>query len=211
MSQSKVKLYKNSARKKEESYSTYVPQYQQMGVEPLVSPQNAVISRSPRQPQQNYSPVTLPYAEVKSPAVGKNKPIPNVGNNIEQAWSSLDSREVFDDLEFSDNDHEMIDNNDYVTDEALGITKQRTQNIRQPQEIGAANEDINTILQSLNNDSYILFVDDIPFCSGPKEDVENQAAQLVFGEHEYCDGQAIEVERIIILKKIKIKVGLFID
>ena len=213
MSQGKIKLYKNSARKREEAYSPYVPQWQQMGVEPSSQPQNTVISRSGKLHQTNYKPVMQPYANENTPAVGRNKPIPNVGNNIEQAWSSIDNREVFDDLNYSqlsDNEN-LVDNNDYVTEQALGI-----ENMRQPQVIGAAarnsdDDDINTIIQSLSGDSYLLIVDDIPFCSGTKEDVESQASLLVFGEHEYCDGQPIEVERICILKKINLKVGLFID
>lgn len=215
MSNSKIKLYKNSSRKIDESYSPYVPQWQQMGVEPLPSPQNTVISRSSRSHQQNYNHVNQPYADSTPPAVGRNKPIPNVGNNIEQAWSSLNSNaEVFDDFEYStENDNQnLIDNNDYVTDKALGINNSKLQNNRQPQEIGAASDDsdVLSVLHSLNQESYILLVDSVPFCSGPKEDVESQASLLVFGEHEYCDGQPIEVERISIFKKIKIKVGLFI-
>jgi len=34
---------------------------------------------------------------------------------------------------------------------------------------------------------------------------------LVFGEHEMCGGSPIPVEDLLIVKRVKVKVGLFFD
>jgi hypothetical protein len=51
----------------------------------------------------------------------------------------------------------------------------------------------------------------VPLCSGPKEEIEDQARALVFGEHEMCDGNPVPVDDIVILKRVKVKVGLFLE
>ena len=224
MSQSKVRLYKNPKRNETETYSKYVPQYQQMGIEPLQAPQNPtfVVNAKNNQNKQKQNarsgPVTQPYAEVVEPAIGSNKPFPNVGNNIEQTWSSLTNNieDNFEHNEYNEyiEDQSLVDNNDYVTDNALGLSRRSN---RQPHasevvvQNNQSDDSLYDILKSLNSNYYLLMIDDVPFCSGIDTEVEEIANQLIMGDHEYCDGQPIEIDRVLIIKKTKIKVGLFLE
>ena len=68
-----------------------------------------------------------------------------------------------------------------------------------------------SILQDLEEGSYLLLANGIAVCSGPLEDIQEQASALVFGEHDLCAGNPIPVEDIVILKRAVIKFGLFLD
>jgi hypothetical protein len=130
----------------------------------------------------------------------------------------------------------MIDNNDYVSDAALGYQSGPTaadivssprnglrgeyQRAYPPQaieqEIEAVHrpadpEDLLPVLTDLDDEMYLLIVSGVPVCSGPKAEIEDQARALVFGEHEMCDGNPVPVDDIIILKRVKVKVGLFLE
>ena len=134
----------------------------------------------------------------------------------------------------------MIDNNDYVSEEALGLSSDevfiRASNAQQqlqqtnipaqpmlsrqavataPQPQQPAQELSNdqclpSILQQIDEDDYILLVNGECLCSGPSEDIQEQARLLVFGEHELCNGEPIPVSSIVVLKRVAIKVGLFL-
>lgn len=232
----KVKLIKNPERDKPAPYKPYVPQYQVHGVEPTeyqsaVVPGGTKIARPSALPSDNprarRAPLRQPYAEVTTSPIGRG-PVPNVGNNMEHTWSSVDG-EIVDDLSGQDIDpnQQMIDNNDYVSDAAFGFQngptaadirpghhayppsalEQEVQAVRQP----ADSEDLLPVLTALDDDAYLLIVSGVPVCSGPKEEIEDQARALVFGEHEMCDGNEIPVDDIIILKRVKVKVGLFLE
>jgi hypothetical protein len=107
MTDSKVKLYKNPARSKPEPRKVYTPQYQVMGVEPeefksAVAPANHIIvARSPQtadNPRTRTPGMRQPYAETVTSPIGRGRgPVPNVGNNMEHTWSSVDV-EIVDDI-----------------------------------------------------------------------------------------------------------------
>jgi hypothetical protein len=233
----KVKLIKNPDRDKPAPYKPYVPQYQVHGVEPTeyqsaVVPGGTKIARPSALPSDNprarRAPVRQPYAEATTSPIGRGRgPIPNVGNNMEQTWSSVDG-EIIDDLSDQvDPNQEMVDNNDFVSDAAFGfqngptaadirpehqvypatMLEQEVQANRQP----ADPEDLLPVLTALEDDAYLLIVSGVPVCSGPKEEIEDQARALVFGEHEICAGEPVPVDDIIILKRVKVKVGLFLE
>lgn len=67
------------------------------------------------------------------------------------------------------------------------------------------------VVNDLEEDSYLLIVNDVPVCSGPLEEIQNQATAMVFGEHELCEGQPVDVEDIVVLKRVCLKVGLFLQ
>lgn len=219
MSQGKVKLYKNPARSNSVSHKPYVPQYQVLGVEPQEYKSSTIPSNTKIASSNVDNPRTknitlrqeLPSNNTRHKV---NSYLPNVGVNREQTWSSVDA-EIIDDLDGSSLDHEFIDNNDYITNEALGIAAEH-----QPQltEVGRSAdhqqkdvEDILCILQDLENDSYLLIVNGVCLCSGPLNEIQEQARALVFGEHELCEGNPIDVENLIIIKKVTIKMGLFLE
>ena len=121
-----VKIYKNPARKNVSDYKPYVPQYQVEGKDPqkhnsAVVPSNSKLARpSAVNPREKRAPFRQPYAVASPSPVGRG-PVPNVGNNMEHTWSSVDG-ELVDDLsgEMVNSDQHMIDNNDFVSDEAMG-------------------------------------------------------------------------------------------
>jgi hypothetical protein len=232
----KIKLIKNPDRNKPTAYKPYVPQYQVHGKEPqeyqggAVAPGHQMTrptSLPSDNPRSKRVPLRQPYAEVAPSPIGRG-PVPNVGNNMEHTWSSVDG-EIIDDLsnpEFDPN-QQMIDNNDFVTETALGYQsgptaadifphyqayapqaiEQEIEAIHQP----ADPDDLLPVLTSLDDESYLLIVAGVPVCSGPKTEIEDQARALVFGEHELSDGNPVPIDDIIILKRVKVKVGLFLE
>jgi hypothetical protein len=233
----KTKLIRNADRSKPPEYKPYVPQYQVHGVEPqeyhgAVVPGGAVQVARPNplpndNPRARRAPVRQPYAEATTSPIGRG-PVPNVGNNMEHTWPS-DGAGIVDDLtgEEVDPNQAMVDNNDFVTDQAFGfqngltaanIPSQYTTYPAQAieQEVQATHRpadpnDLVPVLTGLEEDAHLLIVSGVPVCSGPREEIEEQARLLVFGEHEMCAGEPVPVDDIIILKRVKVKVGLFLE
>jgi len=234
----KVKTYRNRNRQAPEKYAPYTPQYQVLGVDPeeyksAVVPESTQIA-VPREVAQRSRKVGMrqPYAESVPSPVGRGRgPIPNVGNNVEHTWSSVDG-DIVDDLDGQalDPNHPMVDNNDYVSNVALGIpqenlpmldernnpprkkfVQQEVQRSFEAKPVQPVSEDLFPIVADLEDGAYLLLVEGVSVCSGPKEEIEEQARALVFGEHEMCDGNPVAEEDIIIIKRITIKVGLFLE
>lgn len=214
MSQDNIKLHKNPNRKLTVEHKPYVPQYQILGVEPgefrsATVPSNTPISKgNSDNPRAKKIGLRQPYAvAVDSPIKGTDT-LPNVGNNVEQTWSSVDS-EIVDDLQDIDV-NQAIDNNEYVTDTALGNGGPiKIAKVSDKIKLNDS-DDLLSIVHDLEENSYLLIVSGVAMCSGPVLEIEEQARALVFGEHEYCDGSPIPVEDIVILKRVPIKMGLFL-
>jgi hypothetical protein len=241
MSKDKVKLYRNPDRNKVETRTTYTPQYQVMGIEPeefksaiapTVHPAH-VVAKSPTtadNPRVRQPSIRQAYAETVPSPVGRGKgPVPNVGNNMEHTWSTVDG-EIVDDIssEIPD-DQPMIDNNDYVSDAALGLSGQdhvefhedlpTLDEVANPSkkkfvvqaEVATDLDDVMPALHNLDEGEYLLIVNGVAVCSGPADEIQEQARLLVFGEHEMCDGNPIPIDDILIIKRVSIKVGLFLE
>lgn len=246
MSNEKIKTYKNRERSlaPNSDYKPYVPQYLVRGVEPgeyksAVLPDTVQVAAKPQEenPRARKVAVRQPYAESVPSPVGRGRgPIPNVGNNVEHTWSSVDG-DIVDDLsgdERLDPDHPMIDNNDFVSPAALGVLAEDlpaldevenpplkrftrddieqafSQGLRNPQ-TAPSEEDLFPVVRDLEEGSYLLIVNGVPVCSGPKEEIEDQAKALIFGEHEICDGNPIPDDDIVIIKRVPIRIGLFLE
>ena len=183
--------------------------------------------------------IQQPYAETVASPVGRGRGLlPNVGNNMEQTWSGVDN-EIIDDIEL-DPSHPMIDNNEFVSAAALGLpggsaedmmeveeedlpepqarsafpvddTEEKTFLTQNELQDALKEEYLSTVLQQLDEEEYLLMVDGSSVCSGPPEEVQLQTRALVFGEHPLCNGNPIPIDDIIVLKRIKIKIGLFLE
>ena len=246
----KIKTYANPNRINDKTeHKTYVPQYQLHGIEPkpyrgggiaLTNGRETVIAKpSHINPRENIRPelrqqVNQPYAEIDTRISQIKNVMPNSGNNAEQLWQSIDNG-IIDDLsnEPIDGQSVMIDNNDYVSDEALGYQSGPTaQDLKQSKYAGkviieqsnnkqqdimsstANNKNSNDLLAVLNEldpEAFLLIVSGVPICSGPKEEIEEQVRSFLFGDNEMCQGEPIPTEDIIVVKKAKIKVGAFLD
>lgn len=205
----KVKLYKNSKRSSTENREPYVPQYQILGVEPEeykspTLPNGTLIAKSNvGNPRTDRITVKQPYAEM-SDDKSINGNMPNIGNNMEQTWVSVDS-------DFSENLHnfnKMIDNNDFI-DDNLGINDEQDQ--QDPVHHSKESDIPLSVLQDLKDNSYLLIVNGVCLCSGDMHEVEDQAKSLVFGDHPACNGIPISLDDILIIKRVSIKVGLFLE
>ena len=231
MSNDKVKVYKNPARSKNNEgvvRQPYVPQYQVLGLDPKehesrTLPANVLITRgssSDDNPRIRRPSVRLPYAEVADTflSIG-NDPIPNVGNNIEQTWSAIDG-EIIDDISgevVPAPISELIDNNDYVSMGEIQDNEKVVSDDNRPfitkdvEVIEAVEGDVDDSLLNVPDDQYILILKGKIVHIGSKKEVENLVSAMVFGELPAPNNESVPVEDIIVLKKIKIKVGLFLE
>lgn len=244
----KVKVYKNPERNRPETYKPYVPQYQLLGREPeeykspLAPGYQVGVVKTPQKvnPRDTRPAIRQPYAEAVPSPVGRGRgQLPNVGNNMEQTWSSVDGGLVIDDISGAvDPNQPMVDNNEFVSATALGLPEEVTEvggeaidNLRnavhaveeevlqEPQSFltqdqlqDALNEDgLSGILKELQEDEYLLLVSGQAICSGSQAQVEEEARLLVFGEHEAYGGNPVSVDDIIVIKRTKIKVGVFLE
>lgn len=213
----KVKIYKNPARSEQEQRKPYTPQYQLMGVDPEEYKSAIAGAQAPVAGAQSTSDnprtrkpgIRQPYAATTDSPIGRGRgPVPNVGNNMEHTWSSVDG-EIIDDVALDAN-HPMVDNNEFVSTEALGDSKKQTFTLP-PTTVTPEVDEVLSILYTLTEGDYLLLVNGVTVCSGPVDDIQEQARLLVFGEHEMCDGNPIPVDGIVVVKRVPIKVGLFLE
>lgn len=228
------KIYKNPSREREMKPDTgrYTPQYQQMGITPKQVGSGGVSGAGPvmivrggvtedNNPRTRPPSIRQDYAE--KPEEALNGHVPNVGNSMEHSWSGVDG-EIIDDLSLNP-DTPMVDNNDfvdvekiqtiqeplmqgggYMTADELEALQEETQ--EEVQDIKSA--DLDSVLL-VDEGDYILIVGDAIVQTGSLEQVQQTAASLVFGEHELCQGNAVPVENVVVLKRVNIKVGLFLE
>lgn len=204
MSNHKVKFFKNSKRQAEDKYEPYVPQYQILGVEPeefksSILPPGSLVAKT-----------NVGNPRLKSPQGIEQSSIPNIGNNMEQSWTSIDG-EFSEDLDNLTVPHKMIDNNDYINEDDLD-----TSDLDEQPEVEAAQSSKEEsiplcVLKDLKDQSYLLIVNGACFCSGNLTEIEDQARSLVFGEHPMCNGVPLSLDDILVIKKASIKVGLFVE
>lgn len=242
MSTTKVKVYKNPERNKPVVHKPYVPQYQSLGIEPseYKSPLAPGFKIQPPSPGSTDNPRTQrpnirqqPYAEAVPSPIGRGRgPIPNVGNNMEQTWSGVDGEIVDDISESLDPNQPMVDNNEFVSANALGLTDEEeyteiggdainkvreasnnieksflTENVLQN---ALQEEYLSKLIKQLDEDEYCILVDGSAVCSGPIDYIQEQTRSLVFGEHELYHGNPVSVDDILVIKRVKIKVGVFL-
>lgn len=196
-----IKIYKNKHRSEKEVYQKYVPQYKALEIEPTeyksgLVPLNTPVVRPNEAANRNRQPAIR-----QEPSIEEQQSILPSAVNMQQTWSSVDN--ILDEEDVID-DTPMIDNNNFYTEESLGNKPQTNRD-------QSLDNDLTNIVNDLGVDSYLLLVKGEPICSGPIEEIEDQTKALIFGEHDLCGGEPIPEEDLIILKKLKIKVGVFLE
>lgn len=232
MSNEKVKLYRNPARELLEVSETYTPEYKKNGIKieeykSALIPDEYVSKPLPPSmdnPRLPRAVIRQPYAEAIPSPIGRGKgPVPNIGNNVEHTWSSVDG-DIIDDI--SQELHEnylMVDNNDFVSVKALGIPEDNIQEVlptldevenppaKQFMTKVELQEEVDKKSLSFKDGNYLLIVGGIEICSGLLEEIQSQVKDLVFGDHYLCNGDPISIDDILVIKKIKINVGVFLE
>ena len=240
MSDDKSILYKNSARENNNNNikSKYIPQYQILGIEPSQYKSPVIPGIKLDKSRDNSLPldnprakrrlINQPYAEVVVPNSVNNQ-IPNVGNNMEHTWASVDRENIDSDDSLIDENHPMIDNNDFVDlDGSLNLSvssnKIDSEYASLYEEIVDSKIELDSSLLSdneeeikpqynfslLNDNEYVLLINNSFFSTGSLEEIQTETRDLVFGEHKTHKG-SVSLDDIIILKRVKIKVGLFLE
>jgi hypothetical protein len=238
MSDGIVKLYKNPHRNEVEDFEKNQPQYKQLGMVPNYS--NDKVSIKPEVDLLNPRTRVLSIRETVNKPTQQVPPVGlvNVGNNMEHTWSGVDG-EIYDDvsdLELDPN-QKMIDNNVYVepakfepseyikkqmdivldkipAEELQEFAKEAKKFLTEKDLREALTAELQEKISSLpliKEDEYILMIDGVVIDIGSLEKVEEQANLLVFGDHELCAGHPVPAENLLILKRVKIKIGLFLE
>lgn len=180
-----TKIYRNPERNKPQAHQQYVPQYKSLGVKPVQQPSRIVEGNNAKPVFTGDNPrLKIPVFDVKQSM------LPNVGA---EDWME----------ENVDPNHPMIDNNEFVSYQSLGA--------QDPSTIPENNEDLLPFLHSTEEGVYTLIVGNTIVKQGSLQEVEAEASLFIFGEHEFCNGNPVPVEEILILKKIRIKTGLFLE
>lgn len=234
----KTKLYKDPNRGKTAPYKPYVPAYQIHGIEPqeiaagqITDAQKQLTKNAPvvsyDNPRTRPAPtfqVNVPFAAPpKEPSPLGFGPFPNVGNNMENTWVSVDGEdfdnviideEVIPNSAKLDINQPMIDNNYDDENNYKNIPNQvrsapvpvDMSELSDKQEEYQANSSL-----KVNDDEYVLVVDNSIITIGPLELVQEEVRSLVFGEHTLNQSNNITPDDIIVLKRVKIKVGVFLE
>lgn len=157
-------IIKNPARNTDLSdtaeHEKYVPQYRILGVSPeLVNFANR------EEPLSDDSVIVeSPENDLNHKEKENNFSIPNIGNNMDHAWTE---------------------------DSAAGVT-------RDP-------------ISLKNSDKYILLAKEEILLIGSLASVEDMVRKIFYKEHHIEKYNQISVDDLVVLKKMKIKIGIFVE
>lgn len=193
---SKVKFYPNPNRSSNITSEKYVPQYKEHGVQPMpVKGFGGVIPNVPSYNQSMIDPANNPRIRSQSGSpYATTDDFDDVTSLAEQDMADLgvswnfskeSSYDVFDGISFEEDIDNMIED----------FKEERV------------NEDhINQ-----ENDSYVLIFDENILKIGDLSSIEQVINELISGTHEMSLGKKINIEDLVLLKRVNIKYGLFFE
>jgi hypothetical protein len=212
---SKVKFYSNPQRNSVSKPERYVPHYQAQGINPaymrgIPAGSNVVVAGgqpviNPNDnPRTRPEPMALPYATDGSyesdyefyDQTHAGVQIPNVGN-VDNSWNyeSEASGNIIDDINI-DVDDSSYDENVYLESGA--------------QNSQAHLEDQSSIHAASKYD-YVLIFEDSILKVGDLNSMDPIIHSLLDGTHDLSRDKKVSVDDIILLKRVKIKFGLFFE
>jgi hypothetical protein len=145
-------------------------------------------------------PQNMPYA---TPAfvAPKNATMPNVGNNVEHSLysSSFSSVEGMDydpdmDSKYEADAKSIEDENNYV-------------NLPGEEPVKSHSKSLSTLEVS----EYLVILDDAILVQGSLKQAEEHVSALVLGEHPLKAGVQVPADEIFVLKRVAIRVGVFVE
>ena len=164
--------------------SKYVPNYVQLGIEPIRRDPSWV---------PNEAPVTKPIDEDKKSARFQQIYEQLSGQNAEQSFHLDTEIEQFGNIDLN---HPMIDNQKYTIEQADTPTLVNKTAVEQNLDVAPGD--------------FVLYLDGEPLCAGSREEIETMTSDLVFGKSNQLVMDAVDVERLSVFQKIDIKMGLFL-
>ena len=192
----KNKVFKNNNRRNsEEKTAVYVPQYKQLGIEPIAFPigKNTFLAGNPVSAQAR--PPLLSHSFMND--LKNASPDPNA-----KTWSTVDNQILINDMEEDyeeDYNEELVDNNKAYSAQSFGMKDEDDER----EEVVKSEKNIS----SLKEEEYALFIDSKFISSGSLEEIEYQVNLILFGD---VLDIVIDKEDIIVVKRIKLKVGAFL-
>lgn len=171
----------------------FVPEHIRLNIQPQKSP---YLKQATKQP----AAIVPYYNSEQVDSMSNTTSFPNSGNNQEFTWMQAESSDV---NEYNDMAEpaegeviNYIDNNEYVN--------------CIPLEPDSVQQKIVNEITSSPNDDCILFIDGNFVLKSTQSFVENQVSKLIYGDSDLVSG-AIEPERIEVFKKLKLKIGVFLE
>jgi hypothetical protein len=226
----KTRYFKNLERGKPPVREKYVPQYQLLDREPnpvdFGAEQNTVsrptpgnkvevVSRTPFASLTNPrlrppTPMPVPYAEEGPSQIG-NAPLPNVGNNVENSYTSLDDMTFDEEGNLVEPDiHPMLDNNQddpiNYADIPFQVPAPQQATLLEVQEPIA---DISTPQVDLGDGMLVVKGEIVSVASLAL--LEEEVRALILGEHPLSKDNNITFDDIVVFKRINIKAGIFLE
>lgn len=170
-------------------YRPYVPNYVQMGVDPIKRESAWVPGTAPREEKKDKE---SRYQEIFEQISGSSsKDSFHLDNDLEQ-FGNVDMTRAME----QPNPYHQVE-------EIKPVIHQFTDDlVTDGSGFDPGSVDVN---------DYVLFVDNQPLASGSFEEIEELTSNLVFGRNHDLPFDCVEVERLSILKKIEIKMGLFLN
>ncbi len=149
----------------------------------------------------------VPYAERAAP-VARTTTLPNVGNNMETTWTSLNDYSLVENTAPVDPDHPMIDNNEF-TDAAFGLPQTDLYGQGIPLRPPLMIEE--TAMPTPQANDYYLLVRGEMISNGSKEHIQSEVEALMYEVHPLSEGNSIAPDDILVLKKVLVNVGVFLS
>lgn len=228
-----TKIYRNKARNQQKTHAPYIPVYQKEGLEPGViaarSIEHAKSQLTNHAPVVSYdNPRMRPAPSFqKSPEEQKVElsSLPNIGNNMETSWSSIDDySEVYieDDLgESFDPNHPLIDNNEEDPDnwqdipakleKAPPVKNTYVDDNEEELKVEHITEQKASNSFDIAENEYVLIFNNDVVTRGAIDLVEKEVSAMVLGEHQLNSFYEITPDDIVVLKRVKLKVGVFLE
>lgn len=161
--------------------------------------QQKVAPYVPQYKQMDIEPERLdfqPGTQVQRTPQEKSPRLRTIGLPIQEEVPAYDeggnSFEFVENNRFVDPNTPMIDNNNFIEDEPL------------------EDEDSSIGISDLEPEQYVLIVSGTMFSMGTSKEIEKEINLLVFGNHPRCN-ESIPIDNLIVLKRIDIKAGVFLN
>jgi len=198
---SKAKFYQNPNRSSKIETERYVPQYQVHGINPM--PVKGFGAGAYSTPVTNYDMTDF-----------NNNPRTRSPQS-RLPYATDGSVESHSDLHENFNHIPNVDS----TESTWAFSRESSYDVIGGDELNLEEDTVNKSLHDigddeanhLQEDSYVLIFKESVVHVGSLRSTESVITEFMCGSHELCDGKKVNLDDIILLKRVKIKYGLFFE